>query len=313
MMNEYTFNGQTAREAVAVILKNTSTLEEAGIVLSKHEKNLVSIIERLMGELETAYSDFVRALQLDGEQLLSDEKSSLKALEIRESVVGARKLLNYLLGKSEEGEEILNRFWAVFVDPVPDDIIKAISTMKNAIEDQCSLISDSDTLDVKLEAILSLAKQEPEREKLIKFVVDEKRPQVAGSRCKQDPGCAAAARIDVLYEKVIAYKKYRDNLKYESRRIRDELSVLQDEAQEYSLCTKINWIKSQTDCKKLFSFLIANKYIDGSDVNKFISSHFLFNGQSKSAKQLGGLHVDRDGKIEEMDGRNGMGFLKIPK
>lgn len=312
MTDEPRFSGHTAAETIDLILKNCESLEDAGAKLSKHEKHLASLIEDIKKEMEEAFSSFLDKLGLDSDVAMADAERDLRALELREGLKTIRKGIEFFLNKSKEGVELLKVHGSVFNDTISAETIPCLRTLIDGVERNYSLISHPDLVVDKLNALVAAANRGFDREMLIKNVVDDHRYQEQDDSAVKGAILASAETIDALYKKLLASKNYAATLAHEGKKIKNELAILHDEAQEVGLCTKINWIGSQTDCKKLVGFLLRNGYIDAQDVNKFIATHFTFKGEVRSAKQIGGLHPDRDGGIDEIPSAVGMHYLKIP-
>lgn len=312
-MDEAIFSGHTAAETIDLILKNCESLEDAGAKLSKHEKHLASCIEDIQKEMEAAFSSFLDKLGIDSEVAMAEAERELNALVLRDGLNTIRKTIEFFLNKSKEGVELLNAHGSVFNDTVSDKTIPCLRALIDGVEKNYSLISHPDLVVDKLNALVVAVNRGLDRERLIKNVVDNHRYQKQDDFAGTEAIMANAEAIDALYEKQLAYKKYAETLEHEGKKIKNKLAILHDEAQEVGLCTKINWIGTKTDCKKLVDFLMKYGYIDVKDVNIFISAHFTFKGEVRSAKQLGGLHGDRDGVIIEDKSPTGQRFLKIPR
>jgi hypothetical protein len=127
-----------------------------------------------------------------------------------------------------------------------------------------------------------------------------------------DDSDARSIRIRRAVGKLFELVDFLDGLSVRAYNLRARAELVEGDSQGAGGPQRINWLGTMADCKKLVVFLKQNRYIEAPYIDKFISGHFVFMGEQKSAKEIGKWHTARDGIFESFLDKSGHEYLKIP-
>lgn len=284
MSEEAKYKGVTAAKYLEILQEEITSIpaqvESLDVVDRQAEADRQSLIVALRAEFE----GIARARGLDTEDLLKKAEEELLLERVKK--VGIRHP-NY----SQTDEFGIDSPFSV----AQWELFQTLDTIEGRVRFLERFVAQGsggnfsegyDDLVIALEEIKRIISDGVDTEEALLYVIDvfskEEKPDIR-------------KKIWRLERDLEELNRFRNELAYLVAPLRARAVLFRDSGGLALQTTKIDWLGTKTDCKILVDFLKDNGYIDAPYVNKFISAHFTFKGDSVNVETVGGWKPGRDG------------------